>query len=183
LLGAITRVEPMAGQGPHGLFPSHDRLVDASGTGGEPGGSSNFFGPGQLLAPPSTMYDAGPRMPAHGHVGLGADPVGLQAHSAGLTSTVADVAGIAAVTGDIPGSNRNDFVSQEQALNMFRAALANAQQGIRDEVQELWNTIQSHEATIQSHEATLQSHQATIQNQQAQIDKIRATLSGLGGQH
>jgi hypothetical protein len=122
-------------------------------------------------------------MPAHGHVGLGADPVGLQAHSAGLTSTVADVAGIAAVTGDIPGSNRNDFVSQEQALNMFRAALANAQQGIRDEVQELWNTIQSHEATIQSHEATLQSHQATIQNQQAQIDKIRATLSGLGGQH
>jgi hypothetical protein len=187
ILGAIARIDHSSGQVQHNLFPAHDRLGDTSGAGPgsatEPGGSSNFFGPGQLLAPPATMYDAGPRITSQRHVGLGSDAVGLHGHSAGLANTVADVAGIAGVTSEIPGHSVGEFVSQDQALTMFRATLASAQQAIRDEVQELWNTIQNHEATIQSHVATIQSQQATIQNQQVQIDKIRATLSGIGGQH
>lgn len=145
---------------PPGMFAHPDKPSDAPGTGQcAPGmadaGGANFFGPGQLLAPPSTMYDGGHRFPSHGAVGVPHDHPGVPPGPGPMPGQVGDVPGVTG--GEMGGPGGGELVTRQAAVAMFNDAVQVARQSVRGEISALWTEIQEQRAQISKMQATLNS--------------------------
>lgn len=181
-VGSSSRYDPSAhGHASHqALFVHPDKLGEVSAAaagqidvGVEATASANFFGPGQLLAPPSGPYDASARLAGAQHTAH--LPLAAMQGHAGLPSeatTAANVAHINAITamggsgapgldGSAHGHGSGDFITREQAVELVRSSMEKVQMHMRDIIREemtaWWNIVQDQRNMLERYQATIDS--------------------------